>query len=64
MTFLDNLKEEATVGRTFNGATTYTTSLNANVDFFALGGSMRYQSVGDKVSLFEKAYNEDRELLH
>ena len=60
MTFLDNLKEEATVGRTFNGATTYTTSLNANVDFFALGGSMRYQSVGDKVSLFEKAYNEDR----
>ena len=49
MTFLDNLKEEATVGRTFNGATTYTTSLNANVDFFALGGSMRYQSVGDKV---------------
>lgn len=60
MTFLDSLKEEATVGRTFNGATTYTTSLNANVDFFALGGSMRYQSVGDKVSLFEKAYNEDR----
>ena len=41
MSFLDNLKEETTVGHTENGAKTYTSTLNANLDFFAQAGAMR-----------------------
>ena len=61
MTFLDNLKEETTVGRTANGAKTFTSTLNANVDFYAQAGSMRQNKSLIK-SLFAKAYDEDREI--
>lgn len=61
MTFLDNLKEETTVGRTANGASTFTSSLNANLDFYAQAGSMRQYKSAIK-PLFAKAYDEDREL--
>lgn len=61
MTFLDNLKEETTVGRTVNGASTFTSSLNANLDFYAQAGSMRQYKSAIK-PLFAKAYDEDREL--
>ena len=61
MTFLDNLKEETTVGRTANGASTFTSSLNANLDFYAQAGSMRQNKAAIK-PLFAKAYDEDREI--
>lgn len=61
MTFLDNLKAETTVGRTANGASTFTSSLNANLDFYAQAGSMRQNKAAIK-PLFAKAYDEDREI--
>lgn len=61
MTFLDNLKEATTVGTTENGAKTFTSTLNANLDFFSLAGAMRDR--GEAVgTLFAKAYAEDKEV--
>lgn len=61
MTFLDKMKEEMSTTTTENGALTYTTSLNANLDFFAQAGAMRNrkQDIGE---LFSLALNEDRKL--
>ena len=61
MTFLDDLKEETSVGLTQNGAKTYTSSLNANVDFFAQAGAMRQNPIRVKV-LFARAYDENKEI--
>ncbi|MCC9083701.1 DUF2828 family protein [Enterococcus faecium] len=61
MSFLDNLKEETTVGSTENGAKTYTSTLNANLDFFAQAGAMRGR-LGDVRNMFAKAYDENPEL--
>lgn len=57
MTFLDDLKEQTTVGFTENGAKTYTGTLNANLDFFAQAGAMRTR-LGDVRGLFSLAYAE------
>lgn len=62
MDFLDYLKHETTKAQTLNGGATYSTSLNANVDLFGLGGSMRKSSIEDKMELFRKAYEENRQL--
>lgn len=61
MSFLDNLKEETTVGHTENGAKTYTSTLNANLDFFAQAGAMRGR-LEDVRNMFSKAYAENPEL--
>lgn len=61
MTFLDNLKEETTIGTTENGAKTFTSSLNANLDFFGQAGAMRSRTE-DVGRLFLHAYSEDKEL--
>lgn len=61
MTFLDDLKKDTTIGTTENGAKTFTSSLNANLDFFGQSGAMRSRTeeVGN---LFLHAYSEDKEL--
>lgn len=61
MTFLDDLKEQTTVGFTENGAKTYTGTLNANLDFFAQAGAMRTR-LEDVRGLFSLAYAENPEL--
>ena len=60
MDFLQNLKASTTVGVTANGSKTFTSSLNANVDFFAQVGSMRGRPEAVK-QLFWKAYDENKE---
>lgn len=52
-TFVQNVA----TGKTYNGALTHETSLNANLDFFALAGSMRFSE--EIFDLWEKAYNEN-----
>ena len=45
---------------TENGMVTNSTSLNKNVDFFFLAGASRNMNYREIVSLFEKAFNEDK----
>lgn len=59
--FLNSLKEQTTVGKTQNGAKTYTSTLNANLDFFANAGAMRSNTENVK-QLFSKAVSEDKEI--
>lgn len=61
MSFLDNLKENTTVGRTENGAKTFTSSLNKNLDFYAQAGAIRNR-IDDSKSIFNMAYSENPEL--
>lgn len=60
MSFLDDLKGEATIGKTENNAVTYTSTLNRNLDLFAQGGAIRNR-LEDARSLFRMAYSEDKE---
>lgn len=52
MTFLDNLKKETTVGRTANGASTFTSSLNANLDFYAQAAQGLTDNPGERLLPF------------
>lgn len=61
MTFLTNLKKETTDGLTQNGAPTFTSTLSANLDFYAMAGSMRGKD-NDIIQLFAYAYDENKEL--
>lgn len=62
-TFLNQLEKELIPkGFTQNGAVTNTTSLNANLDFFALASAMRGREDQDKIDLFMKAFLEDANL--
>ena len=55
----DGLKDFSTTTRTENLAKTYTTSLNHNLDLFALGGALRTRRTDEVLSLFTKAYSEN-----
>ena len=44
MSFLDNLKEEASFTETLNGAKTDASSGDACLDLFAVAGGMRHRS--------------------
>lgn len=61
MSFLDDLKNETTIGKTENGAKTYTSSLNKNLDLYAQAGAIRNR-MDDADSLFSMAYAENKEL--
>lgn len=61
MNFYDYLEKQATVKKTENGATTYSSSLSKNLDFFALGGAIRKWDSEDIQKLFAEAYYEDKE---
>ena len=43
MSFLDNLKEEASFTETLNGAKTHASSGDACLDLFAVAGGMRHR---------------------
>lgn len=59
--FLNALKEETTVTLTENGAKTYSSSLNSNLDFFGQAGAMRSR-LNEVPRLFSDAYAENKEL--
>lgn len=56
---IQQLEKQNNITETHNGAVSYKSSLNACVDFFANGGSMRSRSDQDIISLFTKAYAEN-----
>lgn len=58
-TLLNSMRKTASLGRTENGALTYTTTLNSVLDFFGMGGSLRQRGEQDIENLFVKAVNED-----
>lgn len=55
---LEGIERESTLGFTENGAVTFTSSLNKNLDFFAMASAKR-DNPGDAVRLFLAAYQED-----
>ena len=64
MNFMDNLIENNRTTRTTNGDVAYSTTLNANLDFFGGAGSIpvnkKYDST-EFMNLFKFAYEEDSE---
>lgn len=56
---LKNLKENANVTLTQNGATTYASTLSKVYDLFAQGAAMRDASEDDCIRMFKNAYDED-----
>ena len=58
--FLNGLMENDNYTLTENGAVTHKSTLSGVMDMFALGGAYRNRSVEDKLSLFIKAFEEDR----
>jgi len=56
--FLRNVPDS----KTENGADTFSTSLNANLDLFAMGGALRSRSESDVKELVFKAFMEDPKL--
>lgn len=59
---LNKITEKTTETLTENGAKTFSTSLNANVDLFFEGGALRFQSEDRVLDLFIKAYLENEDL--
>ena len=49
-------------GRTANGALQYNSTLDGVMDMFALGAAYRQRSDADVINLFQKAWNEDKNL--
>ena len=62
MSYLEQLKKEASYCRTMNGALAYSTTGDACLDFFAVAGGMRYRKPADQIALFERAYIETPDL--
>ena len=62
MSYREQLKEEANLTRTMNGAVTHASTGEACLDFFAVAGGMRYRRPRDQISLFDKAYIETPDL--
>lgn len=59
-TLLNEIKKVQSETLTENGAATFNTTLNFNLDFFALGGALRNRPESEVISLFSKAFSEDR----
>jgi len=59
---LNELKNELNETKTENMDKSYLSSTNSIVDFFALAGAMRDRDEQDIISLFLKAYNEDKQI--
>lgn len=62
MSYLEQLKTEASYTRTLNGAKTHSTTGDACLDFFAVAGGMRYRKPSAQIRLFERAYIETPDL--
>lgn len=61
MGFYDRMEEEVTKKLTENGSPSFSSSLNKNLDFFALAGAARTRSSEEIMSKFGEAYRENRE---
>jgi len=59
-TLLNEIKKQQSETLTENGAATFDTTLNFNLDFFALGAALRNRPESEVISLFSKAFSEDR----
>ena len=55
MSYRDQLKEEANLTRTMNGAVTHASTGEACLDLFAVAGGMRYRRPKEQIKLFDKA---------
>lgn len=60
--FLDNLIDESNRTLTENGAVTLKSTLSCCVDLFASIGALRFESPVEAVTLFERAYIENRDI--
>lgn len=60
--FLKAMKNETNYGYTENGGIKHNTTLNAVLDMFAMGGSMRNRSDADVILMFKNAYEENKTL--
>lgn len=60
--FLKAMKNDTNYGYTENGGIKHNTTLNAVLDMFAMGGSMRNRSDADVILMFKKAYEENKTL--
>ena len=49
MSYLENLKTEASYTHTLNGAKTHGSSGDACLDFFAVAGGMRYRRPSEQI---------------
>jgi len=58
--FMEKIREEQSRTLTENGMETYSTSMSALVDFFGSGGAVRTRTEEDQLSLFTKAFAEDK----
>jgi hypothetical protein len=61
MTFFEDMERDTSRTLTDNGAETFNTTLNANLDFFAMAGSSRRTEEDEVATMFRKAFYEDRE---
>lgn len=59
-TLLENLEKETNFTTTENQAKTHKSSLSSLVDFFGLGAALRSRDEQEIISLFSKAFAEDR----
>lgn len=57
--FLNEMKRQALMTETINGATAYSSTQNAILDLFAELGAMRNVNENKIIDLFDKAYKED-----
>ena len=62
MSILETMKEIVSRTHTMNGAATYSTSGDACLDLFAVGGGMRYRKDAELLRLFDRAYIENPDL--
>lgn len=60
MSFLNDLHEATNYTYTENGALTHKTTMSAIYDMFAMGGAMRQRTDADIITMFKKAYYEDK----
>ncbi len=58
----DLLIQEASLGYTENGALTHTTSGSCCLDLFARGGAMRFADEQEILTLFSRAFTEDKSI--
>lgn len=59
---LNELKDMMNLTKTENGATTYRSTLSANLDLFAVAGTLRQKTESEIIRLFRRAYTEDRDI--
>lgn len=58
---VQSIQKNQTKTRTENGAKTFSSSLNANLDLFFIAGASRSRSENDLIALFTKAFSENKE---